>query len=143
MGLFFSQPNAPNRGHGPFTVVRHPTKTTRTDGDVSVGPRYTRDGSLSSIVPFCLRLRAPFLHPGFVCLCSRILRFLARTDGKKQRREVSMGISQPTSDVNKYNTWYTRFYQGRRARTKREGKIARLTYKTKPQAFTRARVVMR
>lgn len=30
---------------------------------VSVGPRYARDGSLSSIVPFCLPSFGSFLHP--------------------------------------------------------------------------------
>lgn len=55
---FFCAAERPGlRGHGPFAVVRHPTKMARERGTTTSPSRSrcSRDGSLSSIVPFCPR----------------------------------------------------------------------------------------
>lgn len=100
---FFRGRERPRRwGHGPFAVVRHPTKTA------DPSPRYARDGSLSSIVPFCLPSFGPFLHPVPSPPGPRVvLVSLAPSySGRRPGREISMGISQPgcVTDVSKYNT---------------------------------------
>lgn len=78
-GVFFSRPRAaPTVGS---RSVRGRETPHKDRGPVSVGPRYARDGSLSSIVPFCLPSFGPFLHPvpspsGLVSSLSRSHRLL-------------------------------------------------------------------
>jgi len=101
---FFRDRERPRRwGHGPFAVVRHPTKTADPSPSglgTLVTARYHqlfRFACLPSARSFTLFL--PLLASYRPCL--------ARTDysGRRPGREISMGISQPGCvTVSKYNT---------------------------------------
>lgn len=163
-GVFFSRPRAaPTVGSRSVRGRETPHKDC---GPVSLrrASRYARDGSLSSIVPFCLPSFGPFLHP-VPSPSPRYPRpFLACTDdsGRRLRREISMGISQPgcVTDVSKYNTWFVynlpRFLQHGRRRGDRNRRIIAVflsnlvntppfevsSYRRIPSAFFNARASM-